>query len=48
MANVTIHCDTEGAEIRYTVNQEGSPENVTLYEAPFSASEGDVIRAIGK
>ena len=47
MANVTIHCDTEGAEIRYTVNQEGSPENGTLYEAPFSASEGDVIRAIG-
>lgn len=47
MANVTIHCDTEGAEIRYTVNQEGSPENGTLYDAPFSASEGDVIRAIG-
>ena len=47
MANVTIYCDTEGAEIRYTVNQEGSPENGTLYEAPFSASEGDVIRAIG-
>lgn len=47
MANVTIHCDTEGAEIRYTVNREGSPENGTLYEAPFTASEGDVIRAIG-
>lgn len=47
MANVTIHCDTEGAEIRYTVNQEGSPENGTLYDAPFSASEGDIIRAIG-
>ena len=47
MANVTIHCDTEGADIRYTVNQEGSPENGTLYEAPFTASEGDVIRAIG-
>lgn len=47
MANVTIHCDTEGADIRYTINQEGSPENGTLYEAPFTASEGDVIRAIG-
>ncbi len=46
-SEVTITCETEGAEIRYTDNEAAlAPESWTLYESPFTVSESTTIYAV--
>ena len=47
MSKVQITCETENANIYYTLNGENPTSNSTLYSSPFEVNESCTVKAIG-
>lgn len=47
MSKVQITCETENANIYYTLNGENPTSNSTLYNSPFEVNEACTVKAIG-
>lgn len=47
MSQIQITCETENANIYYTLNGENPTSNSTLYSSPFEVNETCTVKAIG-
>ena len=47
MYQIQITCETENANIYYTLNGENPTSNSTLYSSPFEVNEACTVKAIG-